>query len=262
MKTIDISWVNLFAGYLLLVVPLLIMWYNRTGLIKDIIISSVRMGVQLFLVGLYLQYQFIINNLFINIAWVLLMILIATATTTKRSGLRLKMFSLPIISGLLIAVCFTDSIFLGLIIRLDNFFDARYFVPITGMIIGNCMERNIIALNSYYNSLIQGQSQYNYALASGATRKEALLPYMKKALKSSFNPLIAQMAVIGLISLPGTMTGQILGGSDPSVAIKYQILIMLCVFTSTIITVTTTIFIANKFAFDGYDNIKVRSLKK
>ena len=118
------------------------------------------------------------------------------------------------------------------------------------------------ALNFYYNALIQGQAQYNYALASGATRKEALLPYMKKALKSSFNPLIAQMAVIGLISLPGTMTGQILGGSDPSVAIKYQILIMLCIFTSTIITVTTTIFIANKFAFDGYDNIKVRSLKK
>jgi putative ABC transport system permease protein len=120
------------------------------------------------------------------------------------------------------------------------------------------MERNIIAMNSYYNNLIQNQSQYNYSLAAGASRKEALRPFMNKALKDAFNPLIAQMAVIGLISLPGTMTGQILGGSDPSVAIKYQILIMLCIFVATIITVVTTIYFANKFAFDGYDNIKLR----
>jgi putative ABC transport system permease protein len=262
MKTIDISWINLLLGYLLLVVPILFMWYYRTGLIKDIILSSVRMGVQLFLVGLYLQYLFVINNLWINIAWVFLMIIIATITTTKRSGLKFRLFSIPIITGLLVAVCFTDAIFLGLIIRLDNFFDVRYFIPITGMMIGNCMERNIIALNSYYNTLIQSQSQYNYSLAAGATRKEALNPYMNKALKDAFNPLIAQMAVMGLISLPGTMTGQILGGSDPSIAIKYQILIMICIFTATIITVVTTIFVANKFAFDGYDNIQIKKLKK
>lgn len=262
MRTIDISWINLLSGYILLAVPVLIMWYYRTGLIKDVLISSTRMGIQLFLVGLYLQYLFVINNLWINIAWVILMILIATLTTINRSGLKLKLFSLPVIAGLLIAVCFTDAIFLGLIIKLDNFFDVRYFIPITGMIIGNCMERNIIALNSYYNTLIQSQSKYNYSLAAGATRKEALLPFMNKALKNAFNPLIAQMAVIGLISLPGTMTGQILGGSDPSVAIKYQILIMICIFTATIITVVTTIYFANRFAFDGYDNIKVRQLKK
>ena len=262
MKTIDISWVNLLFGYLLLVVPILFMWYYRTGLVKDMLISSFRMGLQLFLVGMYLQYLFIFNNLWINLAWVILMIFIATIAVTKRSGLKFRMFSLPIIAGLFTAICFTDAIFLGLIIRLDNFFDARYFIPITGMIIGNCMERNIIAMNSYYNNLVQNQSQYNYSLAAGASRKEALRPFMNKALKDAFNPLIAQMAVIGLISLPGTMTGQILGGSDPSVAIKYQILIMLCIFVATIITVVTTIYFANKFAFDGYDNIKVRSLKK
>ena len=147
MRTIDISWINLLLGYLLLVVPILFMWYYRTGLIKDMLISSFRMGLQLFLVGMYLQYLFIFNNLWINLAWVILMIFIATIAVTKRSGLKFRMFSLPIIAGLFIAICFIDTIFLGLIIRLDNFFDARYFIPITGMIIGNCMERNIIAVS-------------------------------------------------------------------------------------------------------------------
>jgi putative ABC transport system permease protein len=84
---------------------------------------------------------------------------------------------------------------------------------------------------------------------------------MKEALRTAFNPLIASITVIGLISLPGMMTGQILGGSSPNIAIKYQIMLMLTIFVSTVLTVYLTIIISNRFVFDEYGNLKKGVLK-
>jgi len=96
---------------------------------------------------------------------------------------------------------------------------------------------------------------YKYFLANGATRK-ALQPYIKEALKTSFNPLLANMAVIGLIALPGVMTGQILGGSSPNVAVKYQIMLLMSIFIGTMITIVITILLGNRYIFDKSDNLK------
>ena len=79
---------------------------------------------------------------------------------------------------------------------------------------------------------------------------------MRDALKIAFNPTIATTAIMGLISLPGMMTGQILGGSDPGVAVKYQIMLMITIFSSSILNVVLTIFLSNRFAFDAYDNLR------
>ena len=85
---------------------------------------------------------------------------------------------------------------------------------------------------------------------------EALTPFMREALIKSFNPTIASMAVMGLIALPGTMTGQILGGSSPSVAIKYQIMLMITIFASSLISVLLTLWISRKKTFDKYGMTK------
>jgi putative ABC transport system permease protein len=126
------------------------------------------------------------------------------------------------------------------------------------MLLGNCIRTNIFGLSSYYNKLQKEQTLYKYALANGATKKEALFPYMRNSLKTSFAPTIATMAVVGLISLPGMMTGQILGGSSPTVAIKYQIMLMITIFVSSILAVVLTIFISNKFIFDPFQNLKTK----
>ena len=99
-------------------------------------------------------------------------------------------------------------------------------------------------------------------MANGATRNEALNPFMKDALKKAFNPTIATTAVMGLISLPGMMTGQILGGSDPSVAVKYQIMLLITIFSSAIMNVVLTILFSNRFAFDAFDNLKKDIFKR
>lgn len=256
MNIYDISWPSLGLGYILLIIPFAFLYLFRTGLVKETMIAIIRMTLQLFLVGVYLEFLFRLNNPWINIAWVIIMILVASNATTRRSELQARLFFLPVALAILFSMILIDAFFLGLVIRPENFFEARYFIPITGMIIGNCMERNIIALNSFRGQIYREMPTYQYFVANGATRHEALLPFFRNALKNAFNPLIANMAVIGLIALPGTMTGQILGGSSPSQAIRYQILLMLGIFVATMMTVVLTILLSRKLLFDEMDNLK------
>jgi putative ABC transport system permease protein len=261
-QTLDINYINLMLGYLLVIIPVVIFYHYRTGLVKDSLIAVLRMTVQLFLVGLYLEILFEYNKAWINSLWWIIMIIIATFTITRRAYLSTRYFAIPLAVSLLISLAIVDAYFLGIVIDLDYFFDARYFIPISGIILGNCLKTNILGLNTFYKRLNQERNRYRYYLANGATQGEALAPFMREALKTAFNPLIATITIIGLISLPGLMTGQILGGSSPEVAIKYQIMLMITLFVSTLISVVLTIIIANRFVFNDYGNMKKNVMKR
>jgi len=255
-STQDIGWYELIIGNCLVVLPLLIFWYYKAKMVKDTIIAVIRMVVQLLFVGFYLEYLFILNSALINLLWVFIMIIVATFSITSSAKLKLKYFAIPNFIAIFLSLLLVDTFFLGYLIKLPNVFDAQYLIPITGMILGNSLQNNIISLNSFYNDIRKNEIQYRYSLSLGATLKEATQPFMQEAIRKSFSPTIARMAVLGLISLPGTMTGQIIGGSSPVVAIKYQILIMVMIFVSSVLSVAMAIIIANRFAFDKYFNLK------
>ncbi len=250
----DISWLKLFLGYILILIPLYFFYKFKTRLVKPTAIAVIRMSIQLFLVGLYLEYIFKWDNPYINLLWVAIMVIVASYTVITRTGLKLRLFFIPILLATLISIVLIDYYFLGIIIGLKNILTARYFIPITGMMLGNSLKNVVIALDAFYQRLSEEEIAYRWELANGATRNEALLPFMSYALRKAFNPLIATAAVMGLIALPGMMTGQILGGSNPMVAIKYQIMILIVVFSSTMLNVWLTIVMANRKAFDSWDN--------
>ena len=261
-EVLDINYLRLLSGYGLLVLPFFVFWYYKTGLIKDSAIAIIRMTIQLLLTGVYLEYIFKLNNTLLNITWVFLMTFLATFTVIKRSELSFKLFFLPVLLSGIISISITDVYFLGFVVKLDNIFDARYFIPITGMLLGNTVRTIIIALNSYYGNILNKNNLYKWHLANGASKEEALKPFKSEALKRAFNPVIAGTAIVGLISLPGMMTGQILGGSSPNVAIKYQIMLMITVFSSSVMSVTLTIIMSDLFVFDKFNNIKKNILRK
>jgi putative ABC transport system permease protein len=255
-KVVDISYLELFLGYVLMIIPIIVFWHYKTGLVKDTIISVLRMTIQLLLVGVYLEYIFELNSIAVNIAWVIFMSLIATYTIIQRSGLKFKLFFFPILLAGIISIAVTDMYFLGFVIKLNNIFDARYFIPITGMLLGNTIKNVILTLDGYYKKIDEEQNIYRWHLANGASRKEAILPFIRDGLRIAFNPMIATTSIMGLISLPGMMTGQILGGSNPNTAVKYQIMLIITIFSSAILIVFLTIIFSNKIAFDNFGNLK------
>lgn len=246
---VDLSGFSMIMSGVLLATPIIIVWYLKLGIVRNMMISTIRMAAQLVLIGFFLEYLFRYNNWIANIAWFTVMISIAVISIVKNSGLKLKHFAAPLLLALLLSNFFVVIYFNTFISRLDFIFDAKYMIAIGGMILGNSLRANVVGLGDFYKALRKDEQLYFYKLSLGATKHEALLPFAKRSFVAAVNPTIATMATMGIVSLPGMMTGQILGGSVPLVAIKYQIAIMIAILTSTIISIALSIFFTVHFSF-------------
>lgn len=164
MGTIDISYLSLGIGLLLLSIPLFYIWKFKTGLLRATLIGTARMIVQLFFIGIYLKYLFLWNNPWINFLWVIVMILVASQTALARTQLKRKILLIPISAGFLCSVVCVGMYFIGIVLRLENVFSAQYFIPIFGILMGNMLSSNVIALNTYYSGLKREQQLYRYLL--------------------------------------------------------------------------------------------------
>lgn len=255
MGTIDIGYGSLGIGLLLMLIPVYFLWRFKTGLLKPVLTGTVRMIIQLFLIGAYLRFLFEWNNPFVNFLWVIIMVGVAAETALTRTRLKRRILMIPVSVGFLVTVVLVGLYFLGFVLRLDNLFSTRYFIPVFGIIMGNMLGVNVIGLNTYYAGLCREQQLYYYLLGNGATRNEAIAPFVRQALIKAFSPAIANMAVTGLVALPGTMIGQILGGSSPHVAIKYQIMIVVITVVASMLSLMMTIFLASRKSFDSYGRL-------
>ena len=146
--------------------------------------------------------------------------------------------------------------FLMFVLGLSNPFDARYFVPVIGLLVGNMLGVSVMALNTYYDGLQGDRRLYYYLLGNGASHVEAVMPFVRRAVEKSFAPCVANMAVMGIVAMPGTMIGQILGGSVPGVAIKYQMMIVVIAFVASALSLVVTLYLADRRSFDIYGRLK------
>lgn len=256
MATIDITYPSLCIGLLLLLIPIYYIWRYETRLLKGICIGTVRMVVQMLFIGVYLRYLFEWDNPVINLLWVFVMVYIASETAITRTRIRRGILMMPLVVGFVVASVLVGLYFLGIVLELDNVFSAQYFIPIMGILLGNMLTVNVIAVGAFYSALQREQNLYYFLLGNGASRSEALQPFVRQAIVKSFSPTIANMAVMGLVSLPGTMIGQILGGSTPNVAIKYQIMIVVITMSASMLSLMISISLSSKRAFDGYGRMR------
>lgn len=263
MEIIDLSWWQVGIGFIALIIPAFILWKYRTGLNRKLFTASVRMVLQLLFVGYYLEYLFEYDNPWINAAWIFVMVAVADFATVDRSDLSQQWKVLvPIFFATFLGIIVIDLFFLEAVIQLPKLLAAQYTIPITGMVLGNCLRSNVIGINAFYYSLAEHKERYQFYLSCGATRSEALQSFFSEALQKSANPTLASMATIGLVSLPGMMTGQILSGSSPIIAIKYQIMIMVAIFSGTVLSVYLGILFTNYFVFKDTDMLDESILKK
>jgi putative ABC transport system permease protein len=142
--------------------------------------------------------------------------------------------------------------FNGLVISLDRLLEARYAIAIAGMLLGNSLGGAIIGIGDFYKSIKRDDKRYQYMLAAGATRFEALASYIRSGITRALKPVLANMATMGLVFLPGMMTGQILSVEDPLLAVKYQIAIVIAIFVCITITVALSVLLTVKMSFDEY----------
>lgn len=253
---IDIAPLNLAIGYLLLLVPFAIILFQRIPILGKTGIALARMTVQLLFVGFYLEFLFTYNSPWLNTAWLIVMLSVADLSVLNSCGLKIKVFALPVFIAIAIGTVLPLATFIILILQTAHFFDAQYMIPIGGMVLGNCLRADIIGLRTFYTSVRDKEKEFHFSLTQGATLHEALRPFQRDALESALLPTIASMATIGLVAIPGMMTGTMMAGTHPLTAIKYQIAIMIAIFSGTAVTVFLALYITRLYCFTSYGMCK------
>lgn len=256
-SVIDIKLIDLFLFGALLLLPIFVFHrWRLVGLTHATITSVLRMTAQLLLVGLYLKFLFEWNNIFLNLGWFLIMITVANISIVKGAGLKVSHLFRATQSSLMLAISAVCLLFMWVLVDPQPFLDARYLIPVAGMLLGNCLQGNIRALETFYSELRQQEAIYHSDLLLGATVQEAVQPFFRRAVRSSLTPIIGSMATLGIVSLPGMMTGQILGGALPLTAAKYQIAIMMAIFLAMVCAIGLNLRLSLTSAFDEFGLLK------
>lgn len=244
-----ISYLGLFA------IPAIIFYRLKIKVNGQLFVAVVRMTAQLFMVGFYLKYLFAFNSPAINIFYILLMLLVANISILKQSGLSFRQLGLPVFVANLFTVLFIGLSF-SFVLNSSVLLNSRYIIPLIGMLMGNILRYNIVTLSRFYGELKKRENEYIQNISLGATVSEATLPFLREALQAGVAPQIGGLATMGLVSLPGMMTGQILGGSMPMTAIKYQILILTAIFVAGSLSALLVITLSRRVAFDRFKRIR------
>jgi putative ABC transport system permease protein len=214
--------------------------WHKLGLEQQLAYSSARSLVQLIAVGYILDLVFAIDNWLVVLGILGIMMAIASIVTRNRIDQKLKGLLSTVILSLVASSALTLGYVMVLIVQPDKWYEPQYLIPLAGMLFGNAMNSASLAGDRLLNAISQNRLEIETHLSLGATGKQAIAGYQREAIRTGLIPTLNNMVVMGLVSLPGMLTGQVLGGSNPRDAASYQILIL---FAIVLVNLMTTILI-------------------
>ncbi|KIL50925.1 ABC transporter permease [Jeotgalibacillus campisalis] len=241
------TYLTLSITLIFVVIPLVLSKTLRLGLEKDTIVATVRSIIQLLAVGFILKFVFDSDSLIYIFLMVTLMIIVATHNA-KRKGASIKGITWKVGLTLVLIEVLTQSILLGFQITPPT---AQYIISISGMVIGNSMVLAILFLNRFTSEIEAHQEQTELVLSLGGTPKQAIHSQLIKSIKASMIPTIESQKTVGLVQLPGMMSGQIIAGADPIQAVQFQLLIMFLLLTTAAVTSTMLGFLSYPTLFNN-----------
>ncbi|KAA6185167.1 iron export ABC transporter permease subunit FetB [Thiohalocapsa marina] len=251
---------TLAAGLVLLLAGL--SWRLHLGVERRILVAAARSTVQLILLGLVLKVLFETTDPWLIALLALVMLSVAgwevMARQTRRfrgpwgygigaSSMFLSSFSITVLA-------------LTVIIGVEPWYQPQYLIPLLGMLLGNTMSGIAIALDGLTRQAAEGRGRIEARLLLGASWSEAIADIRRDALRSGLIPIVNAMASAGIVSLPGMMTGQILAGSPPMEAAKYQLLIMFLIAAGTGLGSVAAIWAGSRRLFDDRHRLRLDRL--
>lgn len=248
---IPISNLQLAISFLLVLITGAVSSFLKLGLLKPLIWGTVRTFIQLTLVGYALTYIFEINNLWMILTIVTIMCYIASRTAVRRTPNVPNYPQSLSFFALLASTYLVGSIVTGLIISPDPWYSARIVIPIFGMILGNSMNGIALSLDRLYGEARSRSAEIEAMITFGATPWEAVRFSVTEAIRAGMTPTINSLMVVGLVSLPGMMTGQILAGADPREAVRYQVVVMLMIAAAVAIGCLLLVGLSYKKLFNN-----------
>ncbi|MDW0117634.1 iron export ABC transporter permease subunit FetB [Sporosarcina thermotolerans] len=252
------SYYALSLTLIFVLIPLLLSKTLKLGLEKDTIVATVRSIIQLLLVGYVLKFVFDSENFLFIILMVVLMIAAATQNARKK-GKGIRGITWKLIVTFITVELLTQGLLIGLQIVPPT---AQFIISISGMLIGNSMVLSILFLNRFSSEIESNSDEIELILSLGGTPKQAIHQQLINAIKSSLIPTIESQKTIGLVQLPGMMSGQIIAGADPMQAVQFQLIILFLLLATAAVTSIMLGFLSYPTLFNGrMQMIRAKRLK-
>jgi putative ABC transport system permease protein len=223
---VDLSAWQLALALVLVAAVVVVSVRQSLGLQRDLVIGSLRAIVQLYAVGLILAAVFAAARWY----WVLLILAVMTAVATQAAVSRLgkPLPRAPWIAGIALSVstAATLAYVITIVVQVRPWYEPQYIIPIAGMILGSSMTSAALAGDRLQSDLRVRADEVEARLALGFSGHDAVQPMVRASLRAAMIPTVNGMMTVGLVQLPGMMTGQILAGSSPLLAIRYQMVVV------------------------------------
>lgn len=233
---------SLIIASVLVVVPVFISYKETLGLEKEIIISIIRAIVQLTLVGYILHIIFEIESPIFTILFVLIIIINAARNTKKRGGSIKNVVTLSFVA-LLVGTSITLMV---LVATRAIAFTPEQIIPVAGMVVSNAMVAVGLSYRNLNTTFEHKREEIEVKLSLGADLKEASSDAIRESIKTAIIPTIDGAKTLGIVSLPGMMTGLIIGGTSPLVAIKFQMMVTFMMLSASSIATMIATYLAYK----------------
>jgi putative ABC transport system permease protein len=221
----------------------------RLGLVRRWYWAALRGAVQLSLVGLVLGWIFRENRAIWVVLALAAMLVTATQTVLARNPTKGRGLWWDSLLSLFLGTTTTGAVTVLAVMRPDPWFTPQITLPLAGMLLGNSLTGVSLGIERIFTELRSREDRILLLLSCGATRWEAAHEPLRAAMTTAMTPVLNAMAVAGVVSLPGMMTGQLLAGADPSQAIRYQIVILFSISSTTFITTLVVALLQLRKAF-------------
>ncbi len=262
MNIISLSPFDLSMAAILVLALAFITLILKLNLASRIVIAAIRTVVQLLLIGLVLKALFAQVNLFYVAALSIFMLLVAGREVMARQQRRfggLWGYGLGTLSMFISS--FTLTIYaLIVVVSTDPWYTPQYAIPLLGMMLGNTMTGVSLALDKLTTTAWQQRAVIEARLILGQDWRTAIGDITRDSVRIGMIPMINAMAAAGIVSLPGMMTGQILSGTEPLEAVKYQILIMFLITAGTGFSAIIATWIGARRLFDDRQRLRLERL--
>jgi putative ABC transport system permease protein len=261
MEYIELTYWQVALAALLILVNGAISLALRLGMERTLAWASLRTILQLWLIGWVLGRVFAVDRWYVVLAMLVAMTVVAGIAAGQRNKRRFRGIWFNTIVSLWAASWLVTAYAMIVVVQdTGHWCRPQYVIPLMGMVLGNSLNGTSIGLNSLTDTLVSHRDQVEMALALGASRWEAARAPIQHAVRTGMIPIINSMMVVGIVSLPGMMTGQLLSGTDPIEAVKYQIVIMFLIASATALCTVGVVLLSFYRLFSAEHQFLIRRI--
>jgi putative ABC transport system permease protein len=260
MEFIALDYFDVLTALILILIPIAISFQVRLGIEKEILIGTVRTFIQLMAIGYILKYIFDLKTWYFILLMILIMAVVAGYNAVKRQKRKIPGLFFIVTTSIFLGSGIAMVTLIGLILQVEPWYKPQYLIPVSGMMLASAMNGAALAIDRLMGEMKNRRWEIEAALALGASPLKSINPMLREAARAAMMPTINAMMIVGIVQLPGMMSGQIIGGVEPVQSVKYQIVIMYMLTTSVTISCISVLFLFYRKLFTKDEQLDLEML--